>query len=303
MKYDVAIIGSGPGGLTAALYLLRAGRSVVMFENGGLGGQLGKCPLIENYPGFNGSGMSLVVSIFDQLNNYDTFDFEPFDIATVENKDNGWYLTDVYGDEYDVKYVIYAAGASPIGLNVPGASLPNVHYCVTCDGPHYKDQNVVVIGDGNSALQYALELSRYCLSVCIVTLFDSFFGEKELIKQVEDKDNIIVFHNFNTAKITDKTVESDRGLVLKSQGVFIAIGQKPNTGFAAEHAYVSLDEHGYIITDETMRAQERFYVVGDCRRKDVRQVITAMSDGCIAAVNINKLMLKEDQLWEEKTML
>lgn len=291
-NYDVAIIGSGPGGLTAALYLLRAGRSVVMFENSGLGGQLGKCPLIENYPGFTGPGMSLVENILDQLNNYDNFDFEPFEIDTITKEDSGWYLIDEYADEYEVKYIIYAAGASSIGLNVPGATLPNVHYCVTCDGPLYKDQNVVVIGDGNSALQYALELSNYCLSVCIVTLFDSFFGEKELIKQVEGKDNIIVFHNFNTAKITDKTVESDRGLVLKSQGVFIAIGQKPNTGFAAEHAYVSLDEKGYIITDDMMRAQDHFYAVGDCRRKDVRQVITAMSDGCIAAVNINKLMLK-----------
>lgn len=294
MKYDVAIIGSGPGGLAAALYLLRAGRSVVMFENGGLGGQLGKCPLIENYPGFTGPGMSLVENIFDQLNNYDNFDFEPFEINTVTKEDNGWMLMDIYGDEYEVKYIIYAAGASPIGLNVPGANLPNVHYCVTCDGPLYKGQNVVVIGDGNSALQYALELSNYCLSVCVVTLFDSFFGEKELINRVLDKDNIIVFHNFNTAKITDKTVESDRGLVLKSQGVFIAIGQKPNTDFAATEAHVSLDEHHYIITDDTMRAQDRFYAVGDCRRKDVRQVLTAMSDGCIAAVNINKELCKRD---------
>ena len=290
--YDVAIIGSGPGGLTAALYLLRAGRSVVMFENDGIGGQLGKCPLIENYPGFSGPGMSLVENILDQLNVYDNFDFEPFEITTVSREDRGWYLTDEYADEYEVKYIIYAAGASPIGLNVPGATLPNVHYCVTCDGPLYKGQNVVVIGDGNSALQYALELSNYCLSVCIVTLFDSFFGEKELINKVEDKDNIIVFHDFNTTKITDKTVESDKGIVLKSQGVFIAIGQKPNTGFAAEFAHVSFDERGYIITDDTMRAQERFYAVGDCRRKDVRQVITAMNDGCMAAVNINKLILK-----------
>lgn len=291
-NYDVAIIGSGPGGLTAALYLLRAGRSVVMFENGGVGGQLGRCPLIENYPGFSGPGMSLVNNILDQLNIYDTFDFEPFEITAVVKEDSGWVLEDEYTDEYEVRYIIYAAGASPVGLNVPGASLPNVHYCATCDGPLYKGQNVVVVGDGNSALQYALELSNYCLSVCIVTLFDSFFGEKELIKRVEDKDNIVVFHNFKTIKITDKTVESEKGLLIRTQGVFVAIGQKPNTGFAAEHAHVSLDERNYIITDDTMRAQDKFYAVGDCRRKDVRQVITAMNDGCIAAVNINKLMLK-----------
>ena len=291
-NYDVAIIGSGPGGLTAALYLLRAGRSVVMFENGGVGGQLGRCPLIENYPGFSGPGMSLVENILYQLNVYDNFDFEPFEVDTIVKKDCGWMLVDEYADEYEVKYIIYAAGASPIGLNVPGANLPNVHYCATCDGPLYIGQNVVVIGDGNSALQYALELSNYCLSVCIVTLFDSFFGEKELINRVEDKDNIVVFHNFKTVKITEKTVESSKGLLIKTQGVFIAIGQKPNTDFAATKAHVDLDERGYIITDDTMRAQDRFYAVGDCRRKDVRQVITAMSDGCIAAVNINKLMLK-----------
>lgn len=291
-NYDVAIIGSGPGGLTAALYLLRAGRSVVMFEKEGLGGQLGRCPLIENYPGFIGPGIVLADNILDQLYMHKNFNFELLEVLSLTKEDNGWMLTAEFDEKYKAKYIIYAAGASPIGLKVPGASLPNVHYCATCDGPLYKGQNVVVIGDGNSALQYALELSNYCLSVCIVTLFDSFFGEKELIKQVENKDNIIVFHNFNTAKITDKTVESDRGLVLKSQGVFIAIGQKPNTGFAAEQAYVSLDTNGYIITDDTMRAQDHFYAVGDCRRKDVRQVITAMSDGCIAAMNINKLMLK-----------
>lgn len=289
-NYDVAIIGSGPGGLTAALYLLRADRKVVMFEKEGLGGQLGRCPLIENYPGFTGPGGLLVDNVFDQLNIYDAFDFEPLEVISLTKEDNGWILLDECEDEYKANYIIYAAGASPIGLNVSGASLSNVHYCATCDGPLYKDQNVVVIGDGNSALQYALELSNYCLSVCIVTLFDSFFGEKELIKRVEDKDNIVVFHNFKTVKITSSTVESDRGLILKTQGVFIAIGQKPNTGFAAEQAHVSLDEHNYIITDDTMRAQDRFYAVGDCRRKDVRQVITAMSDGCIAAVNINKLL-------------
>jgi thioredoxin reductase (NADPH) len=234
--------------------------------------------------------MSLVENILDQLNIYDTFDFEPFEVDTIVKEDNGWALVDEYADEYEVKYVIYAAGASPIGLNVPGANLPNVHYCATCDGPLYKGQNVVVIGDGNSALQYALELSNYCLSVCIVTLFDSFFGEKELINRVLDKDNIAVFHNFNTAKITSSTVESDRELIVPAQGTFIAIGQKPNTGFAATEAHVSLDERNYIITDDMMRAQDRFYAVGDCRRKDVRQVITAMSDGCIAAVNINKLL-------------
>ena len=281
-NYDVAIIGSGPGGLTAALYLLRAGRSVVMFEKEGLGGQLGRCPLIENYPGFTGPGGLLVNNIFDQLNLYDAFDFEPLEVISLTKEDDSWVLMDECEDNYTANYIIYAAGAS----------LPNVHYCATCDGPLYKDQNVVVIGDGNSALQYALELSNYCLSVCIVTLFNSFFGEKELINRIEDKDNIVVFHNFNTVKITDKTVESDRGLVLKTQGVFIAIGQKPNTGFAAEQAYVSLDDHGYIITDDTMRAEDRFYAVGDCRRKDVRQVITAMNDGCIAAVNINKELYK-----------
>ena len=291
-NYDVAIIGSGPGGLTAALYLLRAGRRVVMFEKEGLGGQLGKCPLIENYPGFTGPGGLLVDHIFDQLNIYDAFDFEPLEVISLTKEGNGWILLDECEDEYKASYIIYAAGASPIGLNVPGASLSNVHYCATCDGPLYKGQNVVVIGDGNSALQYALELSNYCLGVCIVTLFDSFFGEKELINRVENKDNIVVFHNFKTVKITDKTVESEKGLLIRTQGVFVAIGQKPNTGFAAEQAYVSLDERNYIITDDTMRAQDRFYAVGDCRRKDVRQVITAMNDGCIAAVNINKLMLK-----------
>lgn len=292
MKYHVAIIGSGPGGLTAALYLLRAGRSVVMFEKEGLGGQLGRCPLIENYPGFIGPGGKLVDHIFAQLDQdkYYQFDFEPCEVVNLTKTENSWFLTDDCGETHEASYIIYATGASPIGLNVPGANLPNVHYCVTCDGPLYKDKDVAVIGDGNSALQYALELSNYCHGVSLITLFDSFFGEKELVNRVLDKNNIAVFHNFNTTKITSSTVESDRGVIVPAQGTFIAIGQKPNTGFAATEAHVSLDEHNYIITDDTMRAQDRFYAVGDCRRKDVRQVLTAMSDGCIAAVTINKLL-------------
>lgn len=287
--YDVLIIGGGPSGLTAALYLLRAGASVLLIEKEAIGGQMAKSPLIENYPGLKGSGNVIADKLFATLNEFSNFQFA---LDTIDNLQyNGidekahWIASGEFAN-YASKYVILSLGATPYTLNVPGSNANYVHYCATCDGPLYKDKTVAVIGDGNSAMQYALELSRYCSSVYICTLGDCFFGEKVLEDRIYASDNIVVLNNFNIALISDNTVVSDKNMSVKADGIFIAIGQKPNTDFVKD--VVSMDEYGYIITDENMYAGQGIYAVGDCRWKDVRQVLTAMSDGVIAAVNIVK---------------
>ena len=285
--YDVAIIGSGPGGLAAALYLLRSGRSVIMFESGMLGGQLAKCPYIENYPGFVGKGIDLVNNIFDNLTTYSNFTFETSEIQALDELGDYWHLHSEYDEIFYAKFIIVATGAHPIHLPVPGLDARNVHYCATCDGPLYTNKTVAVIGDGNSAMQYALELSTYCTLVYLIILFDHFFGEADLISRVYQKQSITVIPYFKTEEFRDgRTLISANGNEINVDGVFVAVGQVPSTSLLS--GFGVCNDKGYVKTDTKMRALHNLYVVGDCREKDVRQVLTAMSDGCIAAVNINK---------------
>lgn len=285
--YEVVIIGGGPAGLTAALYLGRAGVKTLVIEGGdGFGGQMTISPLLENVPGFYGPGADLTCDIMDQIGKYESLSFEYEEVRKVEHT-AGWehrFRTTLQtGDSFYSNYVIAATGARPINLDVPGEERDHVHYCATCDGAFYKGKSVAVVGGGNSAMQYALELAEYCRVVSICTNEPELHGEQNLIDKVKSKENIRVYPCFETIEITDEQIRAKGGYGLIVDGIFIAIGHKPKTNYYDNCA----KERGFFLTDEYCAVNSQgFYAVGDCRKKPFNQVVIAMADGCIAALDI-----------------
>ncbi|MCR4661977.1 MAG: FAD-dependent oxidoreductase [Clostridia bacterium] len=293
---DIIVIGGGAAGMTAALYSLRNGKTVTVFENESIGGQIATSPRVENFPTHKQiSGMELSDMLFDQIQNLGA-DFEFEKVEKIEKLSEGKFVvTSEYKNEFFAKSVIIATGVKHKHINLENEDKFNGHgisYCAVCDGDFYKNRDVALIGDGNTALQYALLLSNYCTKVYICTWFDKFFGDDALVKALLKTPNIEWIQNVSTKSLngTDKleSITLNHKLdgtdeILKVEGCFIAIGQIPdNTKFKN---LVELDELGYIIADETGKTKTPgLFCAGDCRRKAVRQVTTACSDGANCAV-------------------
>ena len=297
--FDIIIIGGGVAGMTAALYSLRNNKKVLLLEKETIGGQIAKSPKVENYPTYKEiSGSELADGLFEQISALGV-EFELEKVETI-SKDNGIFTVTTDYNNYQAKSVIIATGAKPrvLGLENEDKFIgKGVYYCAICDGPFFAGKEVTLIGDANSALQYALMLASYCSKVHIFTLFDKFFGEQALQDKVLASPNIIVTHNAqavsllgedNLESITFKTAD---GILInhKTEAVFVAIGQVPdNKPF---EQFASLDKGGYITAGETCLTQtDGLFVAGDCRTKEVRQVTTAMADGAIAATAANKYL-------------
>lgn len=279
--FDTIIVGAGPAGLTAAIYLARAGKRVCLIDEEGVGGQMAKSPLIENYPGFKGSGLELADKMYDSIPIESRY-FVSERVFNINFNGNNFSAETIEGGHYDAQSIIWAAGATPKRLNVSGEESDHVHYCVACDGWLYKNKEVAVIGDGNSALQYALALSEYCKRVYLLIPFDRFFGEEILINRVATESKITVYDNFMTDGIVDVndriSIHSRDNQFVAADGAFIAIGQEPDN--TAVIRFVDMSK-GFI-SDTPMRG---FYAAGDCRAKKYRQVATAIADGAIAALD------------------
>ena len=282
-KVDVIIIGCGPAGMTAALYLERAGLSVAIFDGEGIGGQMAKAPRIENYPGFVGSGADLAEAMFNQFGPNIEFFLE--EVIEVNQTPYDYFVKGEYETEVQGRYLVIATGGRPIALTVPGADGDNVHYCVLCDGALYKNKNVAIIGGGNSALQYAVELSETSKEVHIIALLDKLYGEKTWIDRVHSIDNIFVHPNFKTKEITNSAVISESGEKVDVDGVFIAMGYKPNVPDLSNVYYEKTDA-GLLVTDGRMEMGADIFAIGDVRAKPWRQVISAVNDGMVAALSI-----------------
>ena len=194
---DIIVIGGGAAGMTAALYALRSGKSVLVLEKENFGGQIANSPRVENFPSIKEiSGVDLSSNMFDQITSLGA-EFELEDALEIKKVDDHFVVKTDY-NEYLAKAVIIASGVHHRKIGVSGEDDlvgKGVSYCAVCDGAFYKDQDVVLIGDANTALQYALLLSNYCKSVHICTLFDHFFGEDILVKRIYERDNIKVTHN------------------------------------------------------------------------------------------------------------
>ena len=307
IKYDVVIIGAGPGGLTAAIYALRSGLSVAIVEKGMIGGQASLTYEIKNFPGFsNISGMELAMKMHEQATELgaETIygEVQNINFAPMNN------LIFVDGQEVFANTVILGMGAKARTLGVKGeAELigRGICYCAVCDGAIYKDKEVILVGGGNSAVEDAIYLSNICNKVTVINNLPTFTCQEVLLKelnaQIEDKHNIFVNHNSCVLEIIgDSQVEAVKYLnddgkevTVKVDGVFIAIGRAPDT--AVVRNSIHLDAHGYIATDENLETnQPGVYACGDVRVKNLRQIITACADGAIAATSAHRYISNND---------
>ena len=294
--YDIIIIGAGAAGMTSALYALRNGKKVLVLEGESLGGQIATSPRLENFPSIKEiSGEAFADNLYEQIDALGA-EVEIERAVRIEKKAEGDFVVHTEYGQYEGRSVIIAAGVKHKHLKTKHDREDlvgkGVYYCAVCDGPFYKGQEVALVGDANTALQYALLLSGYCKKVYMYTLFDKFFGDANLVKAVRAKENIEVrpdtsvvdFIGENELKAIEYTDKDGNLCRQEIPAVFVAIGQVPDNGAFANVA--DLDEAGYIVADENCKTRTPgVFVAGDCRTKAVRQVSTAVSDGAIAATN------------------
>ncbi len=291
--YDLIIVGGGPAGLTAALYALRGGKSVLVIEKGSFGGQITFSPKVENIPGFVAlSGNEFAEKLVDQVIAQGG-DFESAEVLRVEDGNTKKVYTDE--NSYEAKAVIIATGAKHrmLGIDNEENFVGNgISFCAVCDGAFYKDQTVAVIGGGNSALQEAILLADLVKKLYIVQNLDFLTGEKKLQEQLAAKSNVETIFGVTVKDYLGSDElkgiriqkEADGSLrELEVDGVFIAIGLIPQNNAFAD--IIQLNSYGYADSDETCLTRTAgIFVAGDCRSKRIRQVTTAAADGAIAAL-------------------
>lgn len=300
MSPDIIIVGGGPAALTAGLYALRAGRSVTLLEKEAIGGQIADSPRVENFPSIKSiSGLELSNNMFEQYTALGG-GFELDDILSIEKKDDVFSLQGQYA-KYESKAVILATGVKHRHLNIVGEDRylgHGVSYCAVCDGAFYTNKDVTVIGDANSALQYAIMLAKICNHVNVVTLFDHFFADEILVDALKKLANVTIYHNMNSLEflgdgVSLKSVRYENTLTkeiseIPAEAAFVAIGQIPDNERFAN--LVDLN-HGFIVTDEEKATKTPgLFAAGDCIDKKVRQLTTACGDGAIAALSANKYL-------------
>ena len=294
--HDIIVVGGGPAGLTAAIYALRAGKSVLVIEKGGFGGQIAFSPKVENIPGFcEISGSEFADKLTEQAMNLGA-DVELENVVSVEKNGDIFKVSTEECSCYEAKAVILAVGVKHRMLGLPGEDElvgKGLSFCAVCDGAFYAGQEVAMIGGGNSAMQEALLLSEVCKKVTIVQNLAFFTGEAKLAQALQEKDNVEV--HFSTVVTGYKSENSALvGLELHNDetgdsfdiavdGAFLAVGLVPENNAFAHLA--ALDDRGYFAANENCAAEtEGVFVAGDCRNKNIRQVVTAASDGAIAAM-------------------
>lgn len=297
MLYDAVVIGAGPAGITAALYLVRSGVSVALVENAAPGGQILSTAEIENYPGFPKSikGWELA-DLFDaHLASYPVARIRGQVVSVRQAEGHLFALELSEGESLEARAVVVCSGAYHRKLGVPGEeafSGRGVSYCAVCDGNFYRGRDVVVVGGGNSALEEALYLSRIVNKVYLVHRRDSFRGAMIYQEKVRQTENIELV----TGSVVDEIRGGDAGMdsvivrhlesgdirVVPADGIFIYVGMEPVTGYLPEQ--INRDAAGFILTDAEMcTSVPGIFAAGDVRSKRCRQVSTAVGDGATAA--------------------
>ena len=297
MLYDIIIIGAGPAGLTSAIYAKRANKNILVLEAKNYGGQIINTLDIENYPANEHiSGFDFATNLYNQAKNFGAeIKFEK--VVDINNlgKEKEVITTK---NTYKTKTIIIATGSENRKLGLPNEdefASKGISYCATCDGAFYKEKTVAVVGGGNTALEDALYLADLASKVYLIHRRDEFRGEESTINLLKEKDNIEFLYNSNVTKLNTKDrlesieVTSNDGEIrtIDVDALFIAIGRIPeNQNFAK---LINLDNAGYIISNEYCHTNvEGIFVAGDNRVKELRQLVTATSDGAIAAVEAIK---------------
>ena len=289
---DVVIIGAGCAGLTAALYVARAGKSVTVLEQEAVGGQIASSPRVENYPGIPEiSGAAFSDALCAQAEAFGA----NLDCSCVTKVSRGESGFTVHTEDGDIlcRAVILATGAKPRKLGLQNEDdLRGVSYCAMCDGAFYKGMDVAVVGGGSAALQSAEYLARLCKSVTMIHRRDSFRGESALFTRVSALENVSFVLNARVTALLGEAslnglqiMDADgKTRELRVAGLFVLIGREPDNG--AFSPLVALDEHGYILAGEDcVTSCPGLFAAGDCRVKAIRQLTTAAADGTVAAMN------------------
>jgi thioredoxin reductase (NADPH) len=300
--YDVIIIGSGPAGLSAAIYAKRAELNLIVIEKAGIsGGQIINTYEVDNYPGIPGiSGFELSTRFREHCDRLDTT-FITGEVTGFRLEGDIKVVTMDNGEEYRTKTVVIASGGVPRHLNVPGEdklSGMGISYCATCDGAFFKNKEVVVVGGGDVAVEDAIFLARICKKVYVVHRRDQFRANKSAVSKLMDMENVTVLWDSVVERINgEDSVESIEIKNVKTQeskqydvsGVFIAVGYIPNS--QVYQNVVATNEQGYIIAGENCETNiPGIFAAGDVRTKDLRQIITAAADGANAITSVERYL-------------
>ena len=285
---DTIIIGAGPSGLTAAIYLKRANKSVLVIDNKGYGGAIINTLNIENYPACpNISGFELASKMYEQAKSLGAeFKFER--VTSIKNGKLKEVITSK--NKYQAKTIIIATGTTnkTLGLNEDNYIGKGVSYCATCDGNFYKDKDVCVVGGGNTAITDALYLADIAKNVYLVHRRDEFRAFPKYVELLKKKDNVKFILNSNITKLNGQnnleSIEINNKDIVKVDGLFIAIGGMPENDFFKN--LIKVDDNGYIKSSTTKTNIKGIFAAGDIRAKKVRQLVTATSDGCLAAMEV-----------------
>ena len=308
--FDLIIIGSGPGGLAAALYAARGRMKTLVLEKGQNGGQAAITHLIENYPGSieDPTGPKLTHRMLEQAKSFGA-EIRKDEVLDVDFSGKEKVVKCKNG-EYTAKAVVIATGATPRKLDAPGIrelSGKGISYCATFDADFFKDLEVYVIGGGNSAVEEAIYLTKFARQVHIVHMLDHFQCESIVLEKAKAVPNLdirirtvveevkgdgilesIVFKNLDTNEVYEVEADEEDG----TMGLFIFIGYQPQTELFK--GKVEIDQYGYIVAGESTETNiPGVFVAGDCRVKEVRQVVTATADGAVAAIMAEKYISKE----------
>lgn len=305
-RYDTVIVGGGPAGYTAALYAARAGLSTLVVERMSPGGQMAVTGTVDNYPGFEGGvdGFTLGMKMQASAERFGA-QTEYAEIRAIADEGDTKRLTTDTGTLL-ARTVVIATGADPRRLGVEGEDAflgRGVHYCAHCDGRFYKDKTVVVVGGGNSAAEDALYLARLAKKVYLVHRRDTLRADRIYRDALLREANVeFVLDSAVAALLKDETLtgvllrerKTGETRALRADGVFVSIGRTPATALVRE--LVELDAGGYIVADETTETSRAgIYAVGDVRTKPLRQIVTAVADGAVAAGRITEYLAREGE--------